>query len=49
MQIDSVRVGLTGIQSDRFVNVSNARPNRRTDWGGLILVVKKVYEDTDGK
>lgn len=49
MQIYVVRVGLVRIQSDRFVNVSNARPNRWADWGGLILVVKTVCKDTDGK
>lgn len=49
MQIYVVIVGLAGIQSDRFVNVSNARPNRWADWEGLILVVKKVCKVTDGK
>lgn len=49
MQIYIVRVGLARIQSDRFVNVSNSRPNRWADWGGLILVVKKVCKDIDRK
>lgn len=49
MQIYIVRVGLARIQSNRFVNMSNAWPNRWADWGGLILVVKKVCKDTDGK